>query len=298
MTYNPCEKLCRNIDKEFQKFCKTDVSTVYHYTSPEGFNGILKTKMLRFTDINFLNDEVEGVYFLKTVLEYMNKCKTNYNKDFLSVLNDTLINVLNSKFESTLGGYALVSMHNYVASFSLKKNSLNMWNYYTKTPNGIGYNIAFNRNSLIKHLEQYNVLEGIVIYGKNNILKFLKKIIDAFHDEYCKYSKGDKITAGYFTICELVCLLIKYRLFFKHLAFKDEKEFRIVIDTETPPEIIVNNGVLVPYIPIEIFPKSIRSVIISPSQKSEVIKLGAEVSLKSYGYRNIPCKISNIPLRT
>ena len=46
---------------------------VYHYTSPDAFLSIIQNQAVRFTDIRYLNDKTEGIYFVK--LLYMIRSK-------------------------------------------------------------------------------------------------------------------------------------------------------------------------------------------------------------------------------
>ena len=63
--------------------------TVYHYTSPEAFLSIIQNQTLRFTDIRYLNDRTEGIYFIKTLLDFMEKNKERF-PCFNEVVNELL----------------------------------------------------------------------------------------------------------------------------------------------------------------------------------------------------------------
>ena len=45
----------------------------YHYTSPEAFLSIIRSKTLRFSDIRYMNDKTESIYFLKVLLDFMDE---------------------------------------------------------------------------------------------------------------------------------------------------------------------------------------------------------------------------------
>ena len=50
----------------------------YHYTSPNAFLSILQNQNLRFTDARFMNDKVELTYFIKLLLDFIDKNKQKY----------------------------------------------------------------------------------------------------------------------------------------------------------------------------------------------------------------------------
>ena len=51
---------------------------VYHYTSPSAFLSIIQSQTLRFTDIRYLNDKSEGIYFVKLLLDFMDSYRNEY----------------------------------------------------------------------------------------------------------------------------------------------------------------------------------------------------------------------------
>ena len=50
----------------------------YHYTSPEAFLSIVQNQSVRFTDVRFLNDKTEGIYFVKALLDFLDKNQGRY----------------------------------------------------------------------------------------------------------------------------------------------------------------------------------------------------------------------------
>ena len=51
---------------------------IYHYTSPEAFLSIIQHQEIRFTDIRYLNDRAEGMYFVKALLDFLCKNAGKY----------------------------------------------------------------------------------------------------------------------------------------------------------------------------------------------------------------------------
>lgn len=300
MTFNPCEKTCLRADKLFRDFFKTNAPFVCHYTYPEAMMNILITEKIWATDIKFLNDKQEGIYVFELLRKYLQDYDNLYSKDFCKIFRNSLEELIDSGFESVLGGYTMVNVHNYTVSFSTKKDNLSMWNYYTKNPNIIGYNIAFRKRNLINALNKKGIIEGKVVYKIKDTKEFLEKIIKLFYKAYKKEIETygtDANTAGW-VVYEMIKLLVKYRLFFKHPAFADEREYRLVLDTEETPKIRVNNGILVPYLELK-FPKnSVGGIVVSPAQDTQDTINGLKTFINVYNYDNVNCVKSNIPLRT
>lgn len=65
----------------------------YHYTSPNGLFGILKTRSLFFTDCQFLNDKNERVNINADLSSFWNKNQQNYDKQFASLLKDIQVSL-------------------------------------------------------------------------------------------------------------------------------------------------------------------------------------------------------------
>lgn len=51
---------------------------VYHYTSPNAFLNIIKSKKLRFTDIRYMNDRSERVFFIKILMDFFDNNPNKY----------------------------------------------------------------------------------------------------------------------------------------------------------------------------------------------------------------------------
>lgn len=128
-------------------------SHIYHYTSPVGAMGVIENNTLRFTDRNYLNDYSEGMYTLDLCLENLNDL-TEEGK-----FRDYIRNSLEERKKNPNGDEFYI----YQCSFSTNKDSLCLWNYYTKD-NGIkGYNLKLIEKKL--KMTQY-VLKSVIKVGK------------------------------------------------------------------------------------------------------------------------------------
>ena len=156
---------------------------IFHYTSVEGLKNILQTKKLWFSGIQYLNDanEIkEGVKALKDYFDALDDGEYYLQyKPILYLILETLEN-------------SLLSNNIFVCSFSLGKDELPLWNYYTKDNNSQGYNICFSIEKILESIVKENteLLNGCFItygntiyYDKTNILE-ISKIFDGMFNSF------------------------------------------------------------------------------------------------------------------
>lgn len=157
--------------RQFQILMKMDakylpdeyIYDIYHYTSPQGFQSILfgnpGTVTLWASRYDCLNDVSEGTIakeIFKEVCDELlqvQKIDEYFYKLFTSVeLPRTALMHYNEgeKLKITYPEY-----ERYVCSFSKNKDSLAMWNYYSKGSKYEGFNIGFYSSVLKKSLETF-----------------------------------------------------------------------------------------------------------------------------------------------
>jgi hypothetical protein len=202
---------------------------IYHYTNDAGLRGILETGRLWLSDIFSLNDPSE----LRHGLSYG-------------------VNILNGKAEDGPPEAKLFakqfarfhesgverSAHFFVLSFSEDGDDLGQWRAYAD--NGRGYALGFsgkalenafinNKGVLIQNNSTYRVS-----YDADDVLADLhRQIIDNVFDRI-SLPQGRQMDAGAIQtyMVELSSLLSVHimfaALFFKHKAYKNEKEFRFL----------------------------------------------------------------------
>lgn len=141
------------------KFLSKKNKSIYHYTSVDGLKNILFNRSLYFTNVKYLNDKDEILAGLESFGKIFNMPKNEIKKYKLEILNS--------------------ADQIFVCCFSLDKDSLPMWNYYTKENSHQGYNIEFNQIKLIESILRNNpILDGcdfcfgLVDYSANNYSKY------------------------------------------------------------------------------------------------------------------------------
>ena len=147
----------QNSKLKFQKGHRA--KPIYHYTSIGGLESILRNKTLRFTNIKYMNDKDEIIAGLDSIAK-----DCHASEETRKQLRSAITNL---------------GMQIFVCCFSLKEDSLPMWNYYTKEGNSQGYNIEFDDKKLVESILRSNpVLDGCYVsfgnvdYSKDNNSKY------------------------------------------------------------------------------------------------------------------------------
>ena len=186
-----------------------------------------------------------------------------------------------------------------MASFSLKEDELNLWNYYSKDKNHLGYNIGFNTQDFINYSNDGDLIDcfGQVIYGKDFLYEIFDKIIPNIYKIFINL---DIINIS-MLLQDLSTAFLRFSMFFKDESFASEKEYRLVWNTDLQADIREYNGFYIPYQKYSIPVKSIKSFMISPTQNYNIAKLGMDELLNNHIAKvyanNITINKSRIPLR-
>lgn len=265
--------------------------TIYHYTSINGIKNILGERKLWFTNIDYMNDKHEVTEGLKQFEKAGNK---TYGQEFITH-SKKIISKLKKQKNNV-----------FVCCFSLDRDELSMWNYYTKDINNQGYNIGFDyKNLVISLLKNNEELHGCSL-SLGNVDYCLSKKTYA-HKAYDMVAESLKVI-----FASLTCWLkgekqsqaempesdIPYAKYFgeepcfrrspsfdtvyfmKKSCFSKENEFRIVI--QATDEALENlkkskkykfresNGILIPYIELEFNIEDIIGITFSPTTKSDL----------------------------
>lgn len=259
---------------------------IYHYTSADGLKGIIESKKLWFTNAKFLNDYSENNYIFTLLPKFPDTYKeTLIEQKFFEDIRKVAENYNTGIFYKQ-DDNVLFADHVYVASFSKSKDNLELWNYYTKSKNSVGYNIGYISYPFKIDSAVLKFIHGEVIYKKDKQLEFVKNIVLAYNSIYRQFKedidKDGNSKEVFFN--SFVRMLELHNIFFKHEAYKNEQEYRCAIYDVTNysgllPKSRNINGLLVPYLEIPYEPEMINSIGISPSSENELLKEGVEFML-------------------
>lgn len=286
---------------------KFNADVLYHYTSQGVVDIFARSEShLYCTKASELNDESEFKIGLERGLEYI---KHNFSPgDFRSV-------------EATLEeGKAKGLWLPWIMSFSSEGDDLNQWKGYVDQKNG-GYSVGFNRQALemvieTKTFQWQNLtrLDGkpssYIMYlfpcfynGSDDIEKLLGILFETILSDYMRLQALNPAPEGLKRVATIISLLYLFAGIYKHEAYKDERETRIVLqnNTEIPAGEICDIGgkhrIPVPGIPELITIKNcIKSVCSSPHGDRKAHELYLEGLSNDMG-QNVTMATSKIPYR-
>lgn len=248
---------------------------VYHYTDINALISILnKDKIvLRASNCLYLNDA-------KEILEGIESIKRIENRTDIS--------------EGAFRSY-------YITSFSKLCDSLTMWGMYAA--NGFRCSIGFYLEVLVKNYHGYTHC----IYGEKDIDQHLNSFLKLCRNgSYVSFPTNGKSTILKDTdemISEMVVnQYVTTCLSAKNENFKFENEIRCFYgnqDCEKTVYFRTKNGVIIPYIEIEIPKEALKEIIIGPTNKQNLAlqSILHFLSINGYNYNKISIKTSNVPYR-
>lgn len=281
---------------------------VYHYTSAEGLKSIIQSGKFWFSNAKFLNDYSETNYIFTLLPIFPDKYQEalineEFHKDIRDIVESYKTGVFYQKDNDKL-----FADYVYIASFSKDRDNLEMWNYYTKDINSVGYNIGFTSYpfDISPNAPALKFIHGEVIYNKKKQEELVKDVVLSYNHIYNLYSDliNDNTEVKAKFLKSFVRTLELYNIFFKHKSYENEKEYRCAIYNITNYAGLdlrsrAINGILVPYIEIPYEFDFINSIGVSPSSEKELLEEGVEFLWfsKVKGEKPISVWSSNIPKR-
>lgn len=282
-------------------------SRIYHYTSASSLQAIINNSSdnkakLWFTKWNFLNDFSELRYIHEVIKNnlYILKDETPELYKFLKDMNQ-INNALKNDFT-----YPKIIRKYYILSFSLEPDLLNMWTYYTKSTQNDGYSIGFDTVELIRSLNMANDISvqcGHVIYDEAEQERIIQKVLLAIQEMYTTLSKnvnaGGKQFIDWYISNTFESYLDLLACYFKHPAFKEEQEVRLVYINNTDEaleKVREKNGLFIPYVELEYDVESVEEVWISPTLQGKNADYGLNILGEQHGV-NWRIHQSKIPFR-
>lgn len=305
---------------------------VYHYTSPDAFLSIIQNQAVRFTDIRYLNDKTEGIYFVKLLLDFLDKNVGKY-PHFECAVNELLKENDRKKIQDL--EVTEVYFHEiprmpykadrvFVFCACAEPDLLNMWNYYVNTGTYQGYNIGLRVRELLKTfdtptqntIDVFQVYYGKVIYDERHQMREIQMLVEGI-EKGIQNASNKKQSLKYAQLT-LRAYINAQGAFYKHPKFKAENEFRIIIEisdsriphsTEESKKFTgINNkklaagfctkrGLIVPFISVTLPAKTISRVTVAPMVEFDIAKLSVQELFDVKGLDRPPVYKSNIPIR-
>lgn len=266
---------------------------LYHYTSQDGLFGILESKSIWASKVQYLNDEQEfnlGLQVARTVIkEQLEDNPDSVKKRFLDQLCSDL-----EKIERT---------NVCVCSFSERGDLLSQWRGYC--PHGTGYSIGFESAKLNEHAKGYNFLLASCQYEPHaqkeivvdSINQGTKQLLDGSANP-----EDAEIKKASWRMTRAVAVIAG---FLKHASFSEEREWRLIstmLDSRLP-DFGYRRGqsVIIPYFRFNLVTKSnewpIKEVIVGPTPHKDLAREAVAQLLSSKGIAGFAVRNSTIPYR-
>jgi DUF2971 family protein len=298
--------------------------TVFHYTDAKGLQGIVEDKGIWATAASYLNDSSEieyGCDILGEVFDNWEKA----NSDPAS-LSATIVRSLKGIFNNPLSKTER-AITIYIACFCKDENLLSQWRAYGQAG---GYSIGFSLagkglqavggklHGLKPENDLYRATLTRVIYDKEtqytSLEGGLKRYLSALeHPEmYALLGSLEKEEKREFIGTAMILIelfLMQQIVAFKNKAFKDEHEWRIVVQpllkgmqsAATKDEALYlrsARGLIIPY--VKLIPTEIRLPIASITIGPTLDKIRAERSVRlllhQNGHEDFKIEGSDIPV--
>ena len=289
------EKHCLNIEK-----CDSN-TVLYHYTSPAGLLGIFNSSELWFSDSDFLNDSSESDYF-HDIYGQANPFSGTVRKEDRFRFNAQMFSYYHtSSYSSPRVTANRIKETRYILSLSLDRDNLNLWSYYTKNANGIGYSIGLKENAiefLFRRDSDETLLSGKVIYDPEKQRQLLSELSD---DYWQLYSKLKHTYQREYLFEKLEDNVVRYSVFMKNPLFAHENEYRVAVIrlgvNSTQQRLFREmNGAFIPYITQSINLRDVVEVGISPTHRTEFVTRSLSELLVAKGI-DATIYNSEVPLR-
>lgn len=206
--------------------------TLYYYCSLDTFLSILKNKSIWLCEIGKSNDSLEQKFFAKCMLDNFDEIIKPCGKRFKEKIKQSKII---DSFQNWLDRYEPDPA--WAMCLSVKEDDLSQWRGYGDDAKGmcIGFNFKYLNalNCLYSRKKEdtnennaYMCLKKIV-YNLDDMMKVIKAIFHAYSKDNPPMNDIEKTLMDSF--------IDSFREpFYKHPAFKDEKEWRIVYSKINP----------------------------------------------------------------
>jgi hypothetical protein len=235
---------------------------LYHYTTLGGMQGILRDRAIWCGHASMLNDPLEIQYGQKIVADVLNEAMLTQDRHDIREFYKTLLVYVQAFGDNQL-------LHSFIACFCESGNSLSQWRSYADR--GGGYCLGFEFSSTTRiasdpaDLGQGKplILRKVIYEDKeqrelahlylNSVVEAAKNALDGELPEMFDSRGFSSVMA-----LQAVNVLLEMLLTFKHPAFKEENEWRLVRVTHEndQPESVhfrESAGQLIPYRPTYIF---------------------------------------------
>lgn len=238
---------------------------LFHYTDVQAVQSILLNQKLWLTDLRFMNDSTElqhGIEFFKEALKHQ-PYGLFYNAAHAAPAIDYVRDSLSRYEDAERQDEPVFAM-----SFSEVDDLLSQWRGYG------GYSIAFDR----ERLEERGLNLKSCMYDDaskaGHAMSDLSRAVSAISN-----SMATDDGRGYITAIDEVTKLIERAATFKDAGFAEEREVRLISDSDSEKKVKfrTRQGILIPYIEIDIPREAIVGIRVGPIRNQDLASLSMQM---------------------
>ncbi len=268
---------------------KTTERPLYHYTSQAGFVGIVQTKTIWATKLQYLSDAAEFAYaidlFRSELLALREETRSENAKRILDMISERL--------------KGIASINIFVSSFSENGNLLSQWRAYC--PSGSGFSLGFDPQDLQVPAREQPFFLAACTYDPLQQRAFLKQLLSDTLGAIEKQGGKEEQRVE-----DLIWSFYGLGPLLKNPAFREESEWRIVSNPmpSTHPQIKSRIGLsmLVPYFEFHLTrngePLKLADVYVGPTPHMTLSIQSAADFLSKNAVKNRGVTNCLIPYRT
>lgn len=260
-----------------------------HYTTLSGLEGIVKTKSLWASNASFLNDKAELTHALDASKKAI---KLLSSKKALRAWGPAI----ETAFDELKRG---LQAQSYVACFCRDDDNLSQWRGYGGAVQGVS--LTFEQVALTRRLRKDSAHLQHVVYAKLTTAQKLRDALEAELRDIAELEEALGASDEKEQQADIMARISRLLPKFKHLGFRDEREWRYVVQKDIPAsdmQFRVLQNKIVPYIKIGTTETKlpIRSIRVGPGTDQELTARSVEAFMKAHRY-DVEVTLSEVPFR-
>jgi hypothetical protein len=288
------EKACRS---------KPLPTTLYHYTTPAGFKGIVESGVLRATHISYTNDRVELLH----AVEVARLCARDRQQIATIQEEKALLTAVDQNLANTTPFNTLPFA---ITCFCENGDLLSQWRGYGLGEGGIA--IGFEARKIVAIVSQWQGYLAPVLYKDEDQKQLAADLIAGMVSQYRTILTSRSVADHAAHLSDFLTAWASLSTYagplFKHRGFAEENEWRLIhlIPNLNRVKFLPKSTHLSPFVELQIGTKRpdqpdflpITEVWFGPGRYQEHAQHSCGALLSAYGYFNIPLSPSRTPFRS
>lgn len=271
---------------------------LYHYTTAGGLHGIVGRSKFRLTHSRHLNDETEGLHGAKAVDRALDQLlRDNQDDELFQVLSPAMKFALAQNYAPSTGG-------TFVGCFSTLRDSLPQWRGYGRHDSA--FVIAIDAEKLFHVAAKAWGGRCWLLPVEYSEDKFISTFVKALTIASEEFDEHRLAMSPELLIRSLVLQVANYGSALKHVAFKEEQEWRLIVlslpDDDSLDVQHLPNATLRPYVELdlgsEFMSSALLEVIVGPQSHQIATLHGVASFLRARTGRDIPVTKSEVPFNS